>query len=75
MTPKEKAQELVVKYDGGGLKTFAGHDVKKISKQCASMEADKVIKFCLAEHIEYWKEVKAEIENYDTERKSKRVSR
>ena len=75
MTPKEKAEELIRKYDCGGLTTFLGHDVKIISKQCAIIAVDETIRTLnedirdidvrgniLLDLIEYWQEVKQEIE-------------
>lgn len=67
MTPQEKAQELIKKYDCGGLETFAGHSVKKIAKQCALIAVDEILSKRLVAHlpwqeVEYWEQVKTEIE-------------
>jgi hypothetical protein len=69
MTPKEKAEELVLKYlKMKRHKIFNGWWHKIISKQCALIAVDEVIE-ALHEHhwqnrliIDYWEEVKHEIE-------------
>lgn len=69
MTPKEKASNLIKKYDCGGLITFAGHSTKKISIQCALIATDEIIesiKECADKdiiniHLIYWRKVKDEI--------------
>jgi hypothetical protein len=69
MTPQEKAKELVEQFNCGGLETFAGHNVKVISKQCALIAVDEVIKqnnvwirLVNKGTNNYWLEVKQEIE-------------
>jgi hypothetical protein len=64
MTPKEKAEELVDKM----LYCYQGHIDEYTAKQCALIAIDEVIE-ALHEHhwqnrliIDYWKEVKQEIE-------------
>lgn len=69
MTPKEKAKELFDKYK----LSFAGEisneeDWESLAKQCALISVEEVIE-ALHEHhwqnrliIDYWKEVKHEIE-------------
>lgn len=66
MTPKEKAQELVDKYWGKGITND-----KEIAKQCALIAVNQLIdehtfknpiKWNI-ERINYWKQVKQEIEN------------
>lgn len=59
MTPKEKALKLV--------KMFNPHtEVHRIpiyhAKKCALIAVDEVISYCHAEHIQYWQEVKKELE-------------
>ena len=68
MTPQEKAKELVEQFNCGGLETFAGHNVKVISKQCALIAVDEVIKqnnvwirLVNKGTNNYWLEVKQEI--------------
>lgn len=59
MTPKEKAEELIEKFDE--LLTY--RESKTKTKQCALIAVDTVL--FMASHyatIEYWKEVKQEIE-------------
>ena len=78
MTPKEKAEELVLRYlriDNNTKEWFNSH----IAKQCALIAVDEIIKVCPyirhknwetleqlnAENIyfvEFWQEVKQEIE-------------
>jgi hypothetical protein len=73
MTPKEKADELVYKYykitkefefiKGEGLVPYYGS-----AKQCALIAADEIFYFIMNSEnstiyeIEYWQEVKTEIE-------------
>ena len=72
MTPKDKAKQLVEQFNCGGLETFAGHNVKVISKQCALIAVDVILIDCGAkdwagdeacEGKNFWQEVKTEIEN------------
>ena len=65
MTPKEKAQELVLKYlriDNNTPEWFNKH----IAKQCALIAVDEIINEyfdkCLFSKCDYWQEVKKEIE-------------
>jgi hypothetical protein len=70
MTPKEKAQELVLKYLR--IKThkmFNGWWHKITAKQCALIAVNELINQCwnyreidLGLALEYWEEVKQEIE-------------
>jgi hypothetical protein len=72
MTPKEKAKELVGKFmphiaGADRYNTTLGIYDKDISKQCAKMTVDEILKslkyhFVNSECIEEWKEVKQEIE-------------
>ena len=64
-TPKEKAIELVKKFDCGGLQTFAGHDVKKIAKECALITVKEIKKTVYFDELEYWEEVEEEITNIE----------
>jgi hypothetical protein len=69
MTPKEKAEELVDKYDilQAIIEGFSFYD----SKQCALIAVDEILDSVKGNFIysikfhEYWQEVKQEIENYD----------
>ena len=69
MTPKEKAEELVLKYlrvDNNTKEWFNTH----IAKQCALIAVDEILEVIIFnkyddkywEEEEYWKEVKQEIE-------------
>ena len=72
LTPKQKAEELVNKY----IPHIAGADRynstlgiydKEISKQCALIAANEIIKIKLlwfqkdTEYLDFWKEVKEEL--------------
>ena len=61
MTPKEKAKELVETYY-----TFIDFNEvyqpsSKSAKQCALICVDEVIASCFHPNLEYWQEVKQEI--------------
>jgi len=59
MTPKEKAKELVDRFD----ETLTYLESKQKAKQCALIAVDNVL--WMASHyatIDYWNEVKQEIE-------------
>lgn len=58
MTPKEKAVELVEKYD----KTLTYLESKAKAKQCALIAVDECLNTCVESMIYYWLEVKHEIE-------------
>lgn len=58
MTPKEKAKELVEKYD----LTLTYLESKSKAKQCALIAVDEIILSSNYFEIYYWKEVKQEIE-------------
>jgi hypothetical protein len=69
MTPKEKAEELVLKYLRlKRHKMFNGWWHKMISKECALIAADEVIESLHEHHwqnrliIDFWQEVKHELE-------------
>lgn len=57
MTPKEKAKELVEKYDS----TLTYLESKSKAKQCALIAVDEIIKEVVLSTM-YWQEVKQEIE-------------
>lgn len=71
MTPKEKAIELYQKYELLGIDFTRGVSMKEYSKQCALIAVDEVIDILSVlpygmeylSHIDYWEEVKQEIEN------------
>lgn len=74
MTPKEKAKELVSKFDGDLITAGWGETAFIDSKQCALIAVDEIIKALnddiyiqgetdIDSHIEHWQEVKQEIEN------------
>lgn len=63
MTPKEKALELIDKYSALGI----GHPTSLLlPKQCALIAVDEILDYLkdngFSTQIEYWKEVKQEIE-------------
>ena len=66
MTPKEKAEELVLRYlriDNNTKEWFNSY----IAKQCALTAVDEILKCAIwnynsIEHTKYWQEVKQEIE-------------
>jgi hypothetical protein len=71
MTPKEKAEELIDKFRNE-ITSFLGDNMKKNNaKKCALVAVDELIKIhylLTATHdtspsINYWKEVKKEIQN------------
>ena len=71
MTPKEKAEELVDKFRNE-ITSFLGDNMKKINaKKCALVAVDELIKIHYllttthdtSPSINYWKEVKQELEN------------
>ena len=73
MTPKEKAEELVDKYfllhesaiDENGVLVVATLN-KGLAKQCALIAVDEILNVAIEsydiDHINWWKEVKQEIE-------------
>ena len=59
MTPKEKAEELVQKYFKAGHQPYGFKD----AQQCALIAVDEVLSVCwYKKDMEYWDEVKQEIE-------------
>lgn len=66
MTPKEKAKELVYKFDN----TMEFSTPQRFAKQCALVTVDEILKmvdetmqgWLDADIIAYWKQVKEEIE-------------
>ena len=62
MTPKEKAKELVEKYDS----TLTYLESKLKAKQCALIAVEEIETVLLQERVfeslDYWKEVQQEIE-------------
>jgi hypothetical protein len=67
MTPKEKAAELVEKFNYLVLeKDFFGDNIEhKNSKRCAIIAVDEIlnIRLLFFDEKEYWQKVKKEIEN------------
>lgn len=59
MTPKEKAEELVQKF------IYRTKDYVEIedAKNCATILVDDILDMCSKSTIEYWQQVKEEIEN------------
>jgi hypothetical protein len=73
MTPQEKAEELVDKFmDYSDSRFNVNNDLSPLytAKQCALIAVDEVIESLHEHHwqnrliINYWEEVKKEIENY-----------
>ena len=72
MTPKEKAEELinnlyeihckVFKADTSEERATRYRLLHPICKEIAILSVDEIIRYCHAEHIKYWIEVKTEIE-------------
>ena len=64
MTPKEKALELVIKYNTVVLDTALGGSNKRV-KKCALIAVDELINAIEQDgsnHVGYWLEVEKEIE-------------
>jgi hypothetical protein len=63
MTPKEKAEELVDKFENY---SFMDIDARissfESAKQCALIAVDEIIESCIRKFEWYWIEVKQEIE-------------
>jgi hypothetical protein len=63
--PKEKSKELVWKYYHNIEHTISNEYSYKdweIAKQCALIAVDECLKTCVYSMINYWQEVKQEIE-------------
>lgn len=71
MTPKEKANELIENSYQIIIDLVDVNNAFYYSKQCALITVDEIIELenFSVEGREYWKQVKQEIENYDTTRK------
>ncbi len=64
MTPQEKAEEILYKFKNSECKD-GYNDVRDIfaSKRCALIAVDEILSILFQHHeIDYWKEVKQEIE-------------
>ena len=62
MTPKEKAKELYSKFEDG-ITGLEGYEWWDSAKQCALIAVDEILNVLFQHHkIDYWKEVKQEIE-------------
>jgi hypothetical protein len=70
MTPKEKANEIFSKMHNEVYESY-GTEIGFISKQCALIAVDEIISLNIFDYyesdrkirIEYWQEVKQELEN------------
>lgn len=68
MTPKEKAEELVLKYLRLQEKDSYNWFNRKLAKQCALIAVDEILEVILSDEyycsiiLKYWQEVKQEIE-------------
>jgi hypothetical protein len=58
MTPQEKANELVDRFD----ETLTYLESKQKAKQCALIAVEEILHTCVESMIYYWNEVKQEIE-------------
>ena len=68
VTPKEKAKELVGKCFDAFINDEEEHHVEtawRLSKQCALIAVDEIIKAVEGKYDDYWIEVKQEIKNYE----------
>ena len=69
MTPKEKAKDLISKYVHLTKQTSGANGTIYNSKQCALIAVDEILSVIwhapviITYNIEYWKEVKQEINN------------
>ena len=64
MTPKEKAKELVDKFNNSydeESKTYILYQNVDESKRCALIAVDECLNTCVENMIYYWQEVKEEI--------------
>lgn len=62
MTPEEKAEELVLKYLRIDNNTKEWFNLR-IAKQCALVAVNEVLTYFISDsEMEYWQEVKQEIE-------------
>lgn len=65
MTPKEKANSLINKYNLIVLDTALGGSNKRV-KECALIAVDEIVKAHMhnegVRHLKWWEEVKQEIE-------------
>ena len=67
LTPKEKAKELVSKYQNIYLTEDSMGIDDELSKECALIAVDEIISIKLlwfqkdTEHLDFWKEVKKEL--------------
>jgi len=67
MTPKEKAIELIDKFENETYSLIQG----QLSKQCALIAVEEILKavdnpdekYSMKDSVDYWQEVKQEIEN------------
>lgn len=68
MSPKEKARELVNKfrpysYSSDGFNSMEReYQIEDNSKKCALIAVAECLRTCSYLHVEYWQEVKQEIE-------------
>jgi hypothetical protein len=62
MTPKEKAEELILRFDNLDNEEHTYHYVHN-SKECALIAVDEILEIIYSNYDwEYWKEVKQELE-------------
>jgi hypothetical protein len=69
MTAKEKAEELLDRYETLGKDFTRGVSMREFAKQCALIAVDEILKQCwdyrdidVQASYDYWQEVKQEIE-------------
>ena len=67
MTPKQKAEQLVDQFDEYAEARISdsgrGFDKKYCTKQCALIAVDELIEHTDWTEVNYWQEVKQEIQN------------
>ena len=68
MTPKEKSEELVLKYYELSKNKYPSTNGIPLAKQCALIAVNEILDLYLEEsrNTRYWEDVKEEIENLKT---------
>jgi len=74
MTSKQKAEELINLFYTLVQWKLGQEDCLDRAKKCALITVNELLKNCYEVMKPFWVEVKHEIENYDTKRKSRTVS-
>lgn len=74
MNSKDKAKELINEFYTLVQWKLGQEDCLDRAKNCALITVNELLRNCYEVMVPFWLEVKQEIENYDTKRKSNRVS-